>query len=133
MKSISILIFIIALLLFSCKKEEVARDSNHPNIYYFQGLLMDTTNGNSVKNYRLSLFSCNLISQDTITDSSYLLKFITLTGSWKGFNCVPNADVEIFDSTNRLIKTINIPRSKWVKHTPVILHRMDTGYIDLKF
>lgn len=132
MKAISILIFIITLLLFSCKKEENSHKGNRTDTYYFKGTVTDTTNGNSLVGYRLSLFGCHITSRDTIIDNKYSLVHHQVVGNYKGFQCLRKVNVEIFNTEDSLIATINIPQSKWVKFVNLPC-KLDTAFIDLKF
>jgi hypothetical protein len=118
-----ILISVIAILAFSCKKEEVTSSTTHTwgqtveNNYYFSGIIKDTTNFNSLVNSILICYSCNICIMDTINDSTYFLQIRTYTGS--KITCDGNPQIKIINSSDSVINRQYIPKSSWIKNDTV--------------
>jgi hypothetical protein len=120
-----IIILVFIVLTFSCSKEE--DNSNYPSTYtvtyYFKGVLKDTSNGNSVLDYRISTAYSYILCQDTISDSTYFLTHIYTVGKTpRGFK---NFAVNLKDSSDNSIKGWQFTNPGWNDN--------DTIELDLNF
>ena len=130
-----ILISAIAILAFSCKKndyfiEKVDQNEGDDIVfvpYFFQGTLNDTTSGNSLIGYTLNskyFHSQNVNYIDTITDSTYFFYFIGY-GTLDSTINKEKMQVYIRNTSNVLVDSFAIPVSYWIAN--------DTATYDYSF
>ena len=123
-----IFVFTIVVLAFSCKKEKESQyqSSYNPSwgetsVYYFKGIIKDTTDGNSLVNYIVSPGSSSCISnKDTLIDSTYLIHYTYKTGT---ISCgLSFLDVVLYDTNRSVINLWNFPNPGWTPNDTIELN-----------
>ncbi|MDB4088929.1 hypothetical protein N9544_04810 [Flavobacteriales bacterium] len=108
-------ILILILVFFSCKKEVTTNSEYEYNPtwsieknYYFEGVIKDTTNSNSLLNHYYYSNTCSYSKTDTIKDSTYFFHFRTISSKYP---CNPNPTVRLKDLNDSTILVYFLPNS----------------------
>ena len=102
-------VFAIVVLAFSCKKEDktiydnsTSYPSDRYSTYYFNGIIKDTSNNNSLINLIVGPGSSSCVyNMDTLTDSTYFFYYTYKSGK---IPCgLKDLDVILLDTNRTLI------------------------------
>ena len=130
-----IVVFTVVVFAFSCKKNDyfIEKEDDHTFCgveilpFYFQGTIKDVTAGNSLVGFTIHSkmgYNTNYQVYDTITDSTYFVKFMNQMPFDSAYNETHNK-IQLRNLSGIIVDSFAIPVSLWIAN--------DTATYDYSF